>query len=225
VRALPLTCLSCRAPHDTVDDGSALFPCIWWHDSFERRYGSGRSWFSGLSPPPFKLGNHVSVCGQVKRFRGELQLRVDAAWVEDDPDAEAMWHCEVAHLMDTYYRQQHSPTPGGAAAVGTHKRRKRPAQEASSDPSGTEQPPGTSDVTIATLLDAICCFMRGRDEFRFSELPAAQNLRVVAEEIASRPQTLPCASMATDTATRPVARATETRVAHIFTRCIGTMVG
>ena len=64
-----------------MDDGSALMPCIWWQDAFERKYGAGcRISFEAGSGAPFQLGDYISVCGQVKWYQSELQLRVETAW-------------------------------------------------------------------------------------------------------------------------------------------------
>ena len=61
-----------------------------------------------------RQGDYISVCGQLKWYREELQLRVEMAWTEHDPNAEALWHVEVVERTQRWYRDAAAP----AAAAG-----------------------------------------------------------------------------------------------------------
>ena len=67
-----------------------------------------------------RQGDYISVCGQLKWYREELQLRVEMAWVEPDPNAEALWHAEVVERTQRWYREAAAPaaTAEGESSPG-----------------------------------------------------------------------------------------------------------
>lgn len=207
----------CRAR--AVDDGTALLPCTWWHDSFEQRYGAGACWFGGSGrAAPFKLGDYVKLCGQMKWFRGALQLRVAAASVECDPNSEALWHAEVMHLSFMYYRRHGNATAkidarSQIAALSV------PSSSLSSLAGGSEAAnvlPGTC------LVDALRYFISDLEEFSFVQLLQEPTLHIAFQQMLYQRG---LAASEASFAQPEMQSATATRKAHEFTRSIGVLIG
>ena len=211
-----------------LDDGSALMPCIWWQDAFERKYGAGRSFEQGGGDTanPFELGDYISVCGQVKWYQEEMQLRVETAWAERDPNAEALWHAEVVHLTRDWVEKAHAPArlepgeaaaapAGGGAAAAAASDGAAAAGASGLDAAGGGQQAVGVEFGESPFVEAMRYHVRkdGREEFSFSDLQAVPELRMAAE-----------AAVADGAGRQAVAAssaATEMRLAHLFSRCIG----
>ena len=249
-----------------VDDGSALMPCIWWQDAFERKYGAGcRISFEAGSGAPFQLGDYISVCGQVKWYQSELQLRVETAWAERDPNAEALWHAEVVHLTSTWIRSADAPArlsadqasnasgpPASPASRGSGVGTASSAVASTSRPvdrSGANagvsahssklavdgHPPAAQsapDFQNSPFVDAMRIYVRNRVEFSFTDLRATPELRQAAEAaLASMPARISARAMAVPAVdgssdaneAASGSAATEMRVAHLFSKCIGLL--
>lgn len=243
---LSLTSDGCHTA-TAVDDGSALMPCIWWQDSFERKYGAGRSFDVGGGTNPFGLGDYISVCGQVKWYQNELQLRVETAWAERDPNAEALWHAEVVHLTSEWVQGAEAPS-----RISTDQAHDAPVPAAniSAASSGAVHPSGggrmytsknttdghplanqsASDFENSPFVSAIRTYVRHRGEFSFNDLRAAPDLRSAAEDVlASMPANASASTSSIANGTADVSEgaasgsATEMRIAHLFSRCIGLL--
>ena len=248
-----------------VDDGSALMPCIWWQDAFERKYGAGRKSFETGSGAPFQLGDYVSVCGQVKWYQSELQLRVETAWPERDPNAEALWHAEVVHLTSEWIRSADAPARLSADQASDASRRSAtPASRGSgvgassiavastSRPvdrsrANADVPANSSKLAVdghptvtqsaldfenSPFVDAMRIYVRNRCEFSFADLRSTAELRQAAEAVlASMPASISARATAVPTAAGSSdaneaasgSAATEMRVAHLFSKCIGLL--
>lgn len=240
-------------------------PCIWWQDSFERKYGAGRSFEMGSRTNPFELGDYISVCGQVKWYQNELQLRVENAWVERDPNAEALWHAEVVHLTSEWVRGAEAPAQlsadhanaapapagtlggavgGGAAAAGVPSMGRSCDRDLVGKGASAcnakalvdrhpRAPQGALIFDHSPFVDAVRVYVRDRGEFSFARLRAAPELRSAAEAVlASMPAntnmgtlTAPSANKNSDASegNTPSGSATEMRIAHLFSRCIGLL--
>jgi hypothetical protein len=231
-----------------VDDGSALMPCIWWQDSFERKYGAGRNFEMGSGANPFELGDYISVCGQIKWYQNELQLRVETAWAERDPNAEALWHAEVVHLTSEWIRNAEAPaqlsadqasnTPGGlpaaslsrAGGAGAANNSEASAYANRNAVCGHPATQNALDFENSPIVDAMRTYVQNWGEFSFSDLRADPELRQAAEAtLAAMPAkaslVAPNADGAPDAKEGGAASgsATEMRVAHLFSRCIGLL--
>ena len=237
------------APRAAVDDGSALMPCIWWQDSFERKYGSGRSFEMGSGANPFELGDYISVCGQVKWYQNELQLRVESAWAERDPNAEALWHAEVVHLTSEWIQNAEAPArlsvdqvsnaPEGPMGTSTTSRNGDAGAASNSAPSaytnkntvgGHPAAQNPLDFENSPIVDAMRTYVQTRGEFSFSDLRAAPELRQAAEAtLVAMPAKATFAASTADGRSdgngggAASGSATEMRVAHLFSRCIGRL--
>ena len=202
----------------------------------------------GSGANPFELGDYISVCGQVKWYQNELQLRVESAWAERDPNAEALWHAEVVHLTLEWIRNAEAPArlsadqvgnpPGRPMVTSTTSRGDAGAASNSAPSAYTNrnavggQPANQNplDFENSPIVDAMRTYVQNRGEFSFSDLRAAPELRQAAEAtLAAMPAKATSAASNADGNSdengggAASGSATEMRIAHLFSRCIGRL--
>ena len=175
----------------------------------------------GLERVRCPQGDYISVCGQLKWYREELQLRVEMAWVEPDPNAEALWHAEVVERTQRWYREAAAPaataegesSPRTARQGATHP---VAARGASGGGGGSGAVTIVEDFGASPFVDAVRNWVGGRQGFEFGELLADPDLKAAAESALCQPETQGSGAVPSPTATR---------VAHLFTRCISVLSG